>query len=91
MLIHWNTLEDAWLSEIALVIARDIGKEGQISPEPAALNESWQRQHLFEALSQAVLVKSLPLLLTIDDLQVLIGIRSIGCIFFCVSTVKPDC
>ena len=61
-------LEDAWLSEIARLLPEILVQRPDL-PKPAALTESWQRQHLFEALSQAVLVKSLPLLLTIDDLQ----------------------
>ncbi len=36
-------------------------------PEP--ITQSWQRDHLFEAVSRALLAVDQPLLLLIDDLQ----------------------
>src|SRR5260370_35618541 len=36
---------------------------------PGPLEQSWQRQHFFEALASAMLLGNRPILLVIDDLQ----------------------
>ncbi len=61
-------LEDAWLAEVARLLPEVLAQRPYLT-RPAALTEAWQRRHLFEALSRAILGLSQPLLLTIDDLQ----------------------
>lgn len=61
-------LEDIWLVEVARLLPEVLAQRPDL-PRPPALSEAWQRQHLFEALSRAILGTNQPLLLSIDDLQ----------------------
>jgi DNA-binding SARP family transcriptional activator len=61
-------MEDVWLAEISRLLPEIITQRPDL-PKPLALTEAWQRQHLFEALSRAILSISQPILLAIDDLQ----------------------
>jgi len=63
-----TTLADTWLMEVARFVPGILTERPDL-PAPGPLRESWQRQHLFEALARAVLGASQPLLLLIDDLQ----------------------
>lgn len=57
-----------WQSEIARVLPELLNGDGTVAP-PGPLTETWQRQHLFAALTHAVLEESQPLLLMLDDIQ----------------------
>lgn len=57
-----------WQSEISRVLPELLGGEGKVPP-PRPLTEMWQRQHLFEALTRAILEGSQPVLLVLDDIQ----------------------
>ncbi len=61
-------LEDVWLEEVTRLLPEVLAQRPDL-PQPGALTEAWQRQHLFEGLSRAILGIGQPLLLTIDDLQ----------------------
>lgn len=61
-------LADIWLTEVARFVPGILTERPDL-PHPGPLIESWQRQHLFEALAQAVLGAGQPLLLLLDDLQ----------------------
>ena len=61
-------LDDVWLSECTRLLPEILTARPDLPP-PAPLDESWRRQHLFEALARAVLLLSEPLLVLIDDLQ----------------------
>lgn len=61
-------IEDTWLTEIGRLLPEIFSQRKDLA-RPITLIESWQRQHLFEALARAVLGLRQPLLLTIDDLQ----------------------
>ena len=63
-----TTLPDTWLMEVARFVPALLTQRPDL-PVPGPLRESWQRQHLFEALARAVLGASQPLLLLLDDLQ----------------------
>ncbi|MFQ6102464.1 MAG: ABC transporter substrate-binding protein [Anaerolineae bacterium] len=61
-------LDDVWLTEVARLLPELLVERSDL-PHPGPLTETWQRQHLFEALARAVLEGNQPLLLLIDDLQ----------------------
>ena len=61
-------LEDVWLAEVARLLPEVLARRPDLS-RPAAMTEAWERQHLFEALSLAIMGSDRPLLLAIDDLQ----------------------
>ncbi len=61
-------LEDTWLVEIARLLPEILLQRRDL-PKPNPISEDWQREHLFEALSQAFLGLRQPFLLTIDNLQ----------------------
>ena len=61
-------LPEVWLTEVARLLP-DLLVERPELPRPAPLTESWQHQHLFEALARAVLSDDHPLLLLLDDVQ----------------------
>lgn len=61
-------LEDSCLSELGRLLPEVLLERPDLPPPPP-LGDAWHRQHLFEALAHAVLGKSQPLLLSIDDLQ----------------------
>ena len=68
-------LDAAWLTEISRLLPElTVTHPGLAAPGP--MTESWQRQRLFQALTQAILAPAMspspdpaPLLLLIDDLQ----------------------
>ncbi len=64
----WTALADIWLTEVARFVPGILTERPEL-PHPGPLIESWQRQHLFEALVRAVLGARQPLLLLLDDLQ----------------------
>ena len=64
----WVSLADIWLTEVARFVPAVLTERPDL-PHPGPLIESWQRQHLFEALARAVLGARQPLLLLLDDLQ----------------------
>ncbi|MFZ1399291.1 MAG: AAA family ATPase [Candidatus Promineifilaceae bacterium] len=61
-------LPDKWQREIGRVLPDLLAARPDLPP-PGPITESWQRQHLFMALAQAVAQLPSPLLLFIDDLQ----------------------
>src|SRR5260370_39685598 len=61
-------LPEVWLTVAARVL-HDLLVERPELPRPAPLTESWQHQHLFEALARAVLIDNHHLLLLLDDVQ----------------------
>ncbi len=63
-----STLSEIWLSEVARLLP-DLLEEHPHLPHPGPLTESWQRQHLFEALARAILSGNRSLLLLLDDMQ----------------------
>lgn len=62
------TLSDVWLTEVARLVP-DLLVDRPDLPRPGPLTESWQRQHLFEALARTMLAGDRPLLLLLDDMQ----------------------
>jgi len=62
-----SALADVWLAEVARLVPDLLAKRPAL-PRPAPMTEGWQRQHFFEALARALLVRQ-PLLLLLDDLQ----------------------
>jgi DNA-binding SARP family transcriptional activator len=63
-----GALADTWLTEVTRFVPAILTERRDL-PHPGPLRESWQRQHLFEALARAVLGAGQPLLLLLDDLQ----------------------
>ncbi len=61
-------IEDIWLIELARLLPEILAQRPDL-PRPSALTEAWQRQHLFEAISRAILGTNRRLILSIDDLQ----------------------
>lgn len=61
-------LPDKWQREIGRVLPELLAARPDLPP-PGSITESWQRQHLFAALAEAVAQLPSPLLLFIDDLQ----------------------
>lgn len=61
------SLSQVWLSEIARLLPELLVEQPQIPP-PGPLTESWQRQRLFQALTQP-LFQHHQLLLLLDDVQ----------------------
>jgi DNA-binding SARP family transcriptional activator/predicted ATPase len=61
-------LPKAQLAELARLLPEILVENPEISA-PQPLTESWQRLHLYEALSAAFRIAPKPLLLLIDDLQ----------------------
>jgi DNA-binding SARP family transcriptional activator/tetratricopeptide (TPR) repeat protein len=63
-----SSLEDVWLTECARLLPKILAARPDLSAPPP-VSESWQRQHLFEALTRAALTPQKPLLVLLDDLQ----------------------
>jgi len=61
-------LDEVWLAEVARLLPEVRAGHPDLPPT-RPITEGWQRQRLYEALVQAVLPGSQPLLLVIDDLQ----------------------
>jgi tetratricopeptide (TPR) repeat protein len=65
---YLDDLDPVWLHEIARLMPELLADHPELSkPEP--LNEAWQRNQFFEALTKAFLVRRKPKLLFLDDLQ----------------------
>lgn len=62
------SLATRWRTEVARLVP-ELAAEDPGLPAPAPLTQSWQRQHLFEAIARALLGGPQPLLLAIEDLQ----------------------
>lgn len=58
----------AWLSELSRLLPELLSDQPTLPP-PAPITQGWQRHHLFEAVTRALLVIDQPLVLLIDDLQ----------------------
>lgn len=63
-----STLEDVWLKELSRLVPEIRTRHPSLEP-PTILVGDRQRRQLFDALGQAVLAISQPLLLVIDDLH----------------------
>jgi DNA-binding SARP family transcriptional activator len=61
-------LDAPWLAEVSRLLPELASERPDLAP-PKPMTEPWQRQHLFEALSRAMLHGGGPLLLMLDDLQ----------------------
>jgi len=61
-------LEPVWLTEVFRLLPELAGEHPDLA-RPAPLTESWQRQHLFEALARVTVAVPQPILVFIDDLQ----------------------
>ena len=61
-------LNDVWLEHISRLLP-ELREEKPHLPIPAPLQEDWQRQQFFEALTRAVTAHHKPLLMLFDDLQ----------------------
>lgn len=61
-------LSDLWRVELARLRPELLADRPDLPP-PGPLRESWQQQRFYEAVAQALLATSHPLLLHIDDLQ----------------------
>lgn len=65
---HLPTLDTVWLTEVMRVVPELRLEHPELRGSTVA-EASWQRHHLFEALSRAVLAGGGPLLLCLDDMQ----------------------
>jgi DNA-binding SARP family transcriptional activator/predicted ATPase len=63
-----SNLGPVWLAELARLVP-ELLEERQDLVRPEPITSSWQRKHLFEALSRAVDTVKEPLLVFFDDLQ----------------------
>jgi DNA-binding SARP family transcriptional activator len=63
-----HSLADPWLVEVSRLLPELLAERPRLSA-PGPLTERWQRQRFFEALARAILTKTQPLILHIDDLQ----------------------
>lgn len=61
-------IENTWLSKLARLLPEILQEHPTVRP-PEPITQSWQRHHLFEAVSRALLAVDQPLVLLIDDLQ----------------------
>ncbi len=57
-----------WLSELSRLLPELLSDQPTLPP-PAPITQGWQRHHLFEAVTRALLSVQQPLVLLIDDLQ----------------------
>ena len=63
-----SRLDKIWLSEIARLLPELLTDSLDI-PAPEPMNEHWQRQKFYQALTRAILGMRQPVLLLLDDLQ----------------------
>ncbi|MCE7985121.1 MAG: hypothetical protein DYG89_28445 [Caldilinea sp. CFX5] len=63
-----SKIETTWLTELARLLPELLQEQPTLRP-PEPITQSWQRHHLFEAVSRALLALDQPLILLIDDLQ----------------------
>ena len=63
-----SNVETTWLTELARLLPEILQEAPTVRP-PEPITQSWQRHHLFETVSRALLAVDQPLLLLIDDLQ----------------------
>jgi len=64
----FTNLEDTWLTEISRLLP-ELRTDFPDLPAPEQLGENWQRQRMFEACAQAVLMGEQKLVILLDDLQ----------------------
>lgn len=57
-----------WLTELARLLPELLSEEATVPP-PTPITQSWQRNHLFEAVTRTLLAPNQPLILLLDDLQ----------------------
>jgi DNA-binding SARP family transcriptional activator len=62
------SLDPIWRREVARLLPEVLAGQTDL-PKAAPLTQGWQRQHLFEALTRAILAVGGPQLLWIDDMQ----------------------
>jgi len=65
---YLDDLDPVWLQEIARLLPELLVQHRDL-PKPEPLNEKWQRNQFFEALTKAFHVSNKPKLLFLDDLQ----------------------
>ena len=63
-----SSLAPRWRGEVARVLPELLAADPQLET-PRPMTESWQQQHLFMALAEAVSAAGAPLLLFLDDLH----------------------
>ena len=61
-------IEPAWQTELARLLPELLTDDPAL-PHPEPITQSWQRHHLFEAATRALLAANQPLVLLLDDLQ----------------------
>lgn len=62
------TMATTWLTELARLLPELLTEQPTVPP-PAPITQSWQRHHLFEAVTRTLLALNQPLILLLDDLQ----------------------
>ncbi|MEM7347373.1 MAG: BTAD domain-containing putative transcriptional regulator, partial [Chloroflexota bacterium] len=63
--LDWQVINSTWLTEVVRLLPELLTQiPGLLAPQP--LTQSWQRHHLFEALSRTILQIPTPLLLIVD-------------------------
>lgn len=63
-----SRLDRIWLKEVARIVPELLVEEEDL-PRPEPITDGWQRKHLFEALSRAMISDQEPRILFLDDLQ----------------------
>ncbi|MFN8492791.1 MAG: AAA family ATPase [Caldilineaceae bacterium] len=65
---HCSKVAATWLTELARLLPELLADQPAL-PRPEPISPTWQRHHLFEAVTRALLALDQPLILLIDDLQ----------------------
>jgi DNA-binding SARP family transcriptional activator/predicted ATPase len=63
-----SKLDRIWLKEVARLVP-ELLVDAEDLPRPEPITDGWQRKHLFEALSRAMISDQEPRILFLDDLQ----------------------
>ena len=63
-----DRLEPVWRAELARLLPELAPADLPLAPPPP-LNEAWQKQRFYEALSQAILLQKQPICLQLEDIQ----------------------